>query len=104
MATIYSKRFLLEQGLSTDAGFTVEDGYVAILRDISGYFGSQATAPSIAVDVNGAKFFEADTPPLALTAFQWTGRVVMEAGDTCTATALNGNGDILISGYLLTAP
>lgn len=98
---IYSRRFMLVQGLTTSEYFTCDPGYVLVVRDISGYFGSEPTAPSVAVDINGAKFFEADTNPLSLGPFHWTGRQVLNPGDTCTATMLNGNCDILISGYAL---
>lgn len=103
-STVYSTRFLLAQGLTTSQWFTCDDGFIIVVRDISGYFGSQGTAPSVAVDINGAKFFEADTTPLGLGPFHWEGRQVLNAGDRCTAQMLNGNCDILISGYLLTAP
>lgn len=104
MAVIYSERFLLEQGLTGSASITVDTGYVLVIRDISGYFGSQSTAPSVVLTLNGAKVFEADTPPLSLTAFHWEGRVVAEAGDVIEVAMQNGNCDIAVSGYRLTAP
>lgn len=102
--SVYSTRFLTAKGLTGYQFFTCDDGFVIVIRDISGYFGSQGTAPSVVCDINGAKFFEADTTPLNLTSFQWSGRQVLEAGDTCTATLQNGNCDLCISGYLLTNP
>lgn len=104
MASVYSVRFLAVTGLSTFEYFDAPEGFVIVIRDISGFFGSQTTAPSINVDVNGTKFAEFDTTPLGLTGFHWEGRVVCEHPDRITATAANGNGDITISGYQLTLP
>jgi hypothetical protein len=104
VGSVYSERFFLEQGLTGSASITVDNGYRLIIRDISGYFGSQATAPSVTIDINGAKIFEADTPPLALTPFHWEGRAVANEGDVITVAMQNGNCDISVSGYRLSLP
>lgn len=104
MAAVYTERFILEQGLTGSSSITVDPGYTLVVRDISGYFGSESTAPSVVATVNGAKFFEADTPPLSLTAFHWEGRVALNPGDVLEVAMQNGNCDICVTGYRLTLP
>lgn len=107
---VYSTQFIAAL-LAADASaiYTVPDGFVIVVRDISGViFPGPTSGTNIEVDCGEFAIFSAEAPPSCTVTFHWEGRVVMPAGQHLQAFNQFGTGSaevaIVISGYLLTAP
>lgn len=105
MAGVYSTRFLLESSTGADSWSTVvPPDEVWILRDIDAIAAADST--QIAVQVAGVyiiTLFTSAAPSGDSGHAQWTGRQVINAGETLTV-AVSGEAGVCVSGYSLTAP
>lgn len=111
---VYSTRFigLIIPGIG-HTGYTVPDGHLAIVRDISGHILSSDTEVNDYVlafiqdlDGNTPIFAQWEMAAGASGPTQWEGRVVVNTGETIR-TDVNTPGtvwSVTVSGYLLVLP
>jgi hypothetical protein len=105
VAQVYSTAFLEAQGETGSLVYTVPPAMIIVVRQISVFWGNQAVAPGGRVlGGAGQAFWSWAGAVFAPNNAQWVGRHVITAGHTLTVTVDNGNSDISVSGYLLTAP
>lgn len=106
--SVYSHQFVCEVLSSSNLTlYTVPAGYVVVIRDIevgdrSGAVNNQSTVFATSGGTIEAVVFSA-TIPLAYGWTQWTGRAVLNAGQSIGAGVSLAQG-LLISGYLLVGP
>lgn len=104
----YSTRFAaVTLSAAAPALYTVPEGYTAVIRDME--LTNQTGAPvSFAVDVTvpgpltATMYYNGAFP--AASWVQWTGRVVLNAGDILGASAGAYPVGLVVSGYLLSSP
>lgn len=103
MATVYSTQFVLALHACTggaDVVYTVPAGKVAVLRDLE--LLSTGSGNFMFVSVNGIAQIARNNSTVGGTTAQWTGRVVLNAGDTLEVNGTNlSSVRIVASGYLL---
>lgn len=105
MATLYSTRFIQAQALAFSAVYNVPAGFIAVIRDCSVYNNSGAASASVFLEgALGQTIFFAGNGIGTQASHQWTGRQVVEAGETITVAVGSGTWDVSVSGYLLTSP
>lgn len=103
---VYSTDFLDLHASELGIGYTVPDGYKAIVRDIDVFFTALAVINLNIIGPSGGTFAYFSYIPTEAAFQSWRGRQVFNAGDTfgVTGTVDAGSFDIRVSGYLLTAP
>jgi hypothetical protein len=105
MTSIYSKRFLLGAGAGgSPSTYVVPALQVAVVHTIS--VATFTTATAVQVGVGSTWFYTEHfdfTAPKDRASGLWTGRVVLEAGETLELEASPGV-TFAVSGYLLSAP
>lgn len=101
---IYSTSLIQAQGLVGSRDYTVQPGFLLVVRDVSAYNGGGVVSTNLFVKVAGAQTFVyfQTVPGGGGAAFHWDGRVVLGPGQTLEANT-NGAWDVTVSGYLLTA-
>jgi hypothetical protein len=109
MAVVYSH--VLIWGLlpyPSGLGYTVPDGFVAVVRDIDIYNDGGAgggLAGFIVYTDSGTPIWQRKQPFVRYQkTYSWRGRQVLTAGDTLECVPFDPNWQARISGYLLTAP
>lgn len=100
MALIYSTRFIANPGGPDTVSYTVPSGQVAVLRSISIFVSDSGqyanlllTSPEVYV-----VFFQATANNQT---FSWTGRQVLNAGETIQSFCSASGTTLMASGYLL---
>jgi len=103
-APVYSNALISVQGLDGTFEYTVEDGYVAILRDLDVYYGCGVAGGDI--DLIGSAeqtiWHESSGAPSGWVYWAWRGRQVIGSGQTVKVSTTDAM-DVSLSGYLLTA-
>lgn len=106
----YSTRFIGVSGLTSSVDFVVPAGFVAVVKEITVFAGNYYPGNRCYVHQlpDGWEFFGQDSSsvPGDSTYGQWSGAVVLEAGETIEAVGgLPGfiAWDVYVGGYLLTA-
>lgn len=86
--------------------YVVPAGHVFVIVDAEVYCTSAvSTAWALFVVIGGVNTIILETNTLAAQAkLQWTGRIVLNAGETVEVLTNNGGLDTFVSGYLLTTP
>ena len=109
MASIYSTRFALLGEGQYQTQITVPDGYVWVLRDFTGWFGTGVLVEaqlSINDLISPIIMVYGFTSPVGNTGFHWEGRIVMNPQDTLSAavSTATGSAGAALSGYILSLP
>lgn len=85
--------------------FTVPSSDVCVIRDMEQFTGGAADLFNVQISVSGSLsivWYLSSAP--ASSWHQWTGRVVVPPGGLIQAFASNANDQLIVSGYLLSAP
>ena|ERR1700752_1890303 len=106
---VYSPRFIGASFSGFGSGtYTVPDGYLAVVRDVSAAMTNQLGqgGGSFQVFIHGNCIITWPMPPDFFGSFQWQGRQVVNAAETISYTAqvAGAQAAIAISGYLLKLP
>lgn len=105
--TLYTTLFLgdLVVPAGPELEYTVPDGHIAIIRDISAVMGVVGLENSkLIVSAGSAAIFQAISPPGATRSVHWEGRVAAIAGNLIHAACsgdLTCTWNIRVTGYLL---
>jgi hypothetical protein len=106
MAGVYSTRFIaLDASAAENAYYTVPDGYVAVIRDVTCYVSPGAgNSCYVGLITPLAGILNVGGQADAIVTETLQCRVVLNAGDEIQATVIADEGcSILVSGYLLAA-
>lgn len=104
--SVWSTRFIGEALVDGDvATYTVPDGMVAILTDVESTVSGEDSGASVYAtgEAGNWQLFYL-YPPTADTSAQWTGRIVLQAGEELHVYQEGTTGSVTACGYLLTAP
>jgi hypothetical protein len=105
MARLYSTRLMASEGAADALFEEVPAGFIWVVRDIVLTFDGADSADGYQVGVQGkAPILLGQVAGGNVEQFHWTGRQVMEAGETLAFTASTLNWYILVSGYQLSTP
>lgn len=103
---VYSTRFLATAGdpIAT-VEYTVPDGFVAVVRDVTGYAVNGGTGGiTVWLSIEGWVLWHLPAPPSVPTTYTQSMRVVLQAGETLTAQGgYTATSSVLVSGYLLSS-
>lgn len=100
---VYSTRLIAvhDQPAIAPATYLVPPGFTLIIRDIDVYFGSAISVRTVYARGSATQVFWQATVDINLAGWrQWTGRQVIEAGETFDVFATDVF-DVTASGYLL---
>lgn len=109
MARVYSTLFIVESlSLFVPGEYTVPDGMLAIVRDISGTIENITPGYGARLQVaqQGVSFYTVFAPPGLYATVHWEGRVAVPGSQMITAgiDQLDCECDLCVSGYLLSLP
>jgi len=107
VASIYSTQFAavnLTGSLTTL--YTVPAGFVAVVRDVSGFMTTTTVGEAIVLSLQLANvnFATFQSDGSTYQDVHWEGRVVMPAGESLQVADSVAAGALVVSGYLLAAP
>lgn len=77
----------------------IDDAAVAVVRDIQMYAAGAATKGVVGINEHG-NWWSEDSPGVGEWR-HWSGRVVVPNGETLNCLLVNGEGTLIVSGYLL---
>lgn len=103
---LYSTQFIARAGLNVNVGYTVPEGYRAVLRqvDVACATGAGDNRLFFLENPQGGIIWIAEANPEEYFSDQWQGRQVFNPGDIMTFNPAEGAWDVMGSGYLLTLP
>jgi hypothetical protein len=105
-SAVYSTRFFVQEALVGNLGYTVPDGYRAVLRDVDGFIDAYSGLTALAIDgVGGATIAYWSVASGTFQTIQWRGRQVFNPGDIIGFLQTGADPvSVSASGYLLTLP
>lgn len=105
MARLYSSLLAAESDWSGSLTIEVPENTTIVLRDLEVFQSLENYDTSFYLNANGAHIWVPSQPDIpGDIAFQWTGRVVVPAGNNFEMVVSDGFVDFCLSGYTLSAP
>lgn len=103
--SVYSTRFILAPALEGLADYTVPDGFVAVIREVDASIGATVSAFEVSLVVPGpVTAWLVSQAGSDGASFQFTGRVVVLAGESFAVRTDGAALDVICCGYLLSLP